>query len=45
MSVVGGNPAREFKKRTCIHYELVVESLLGGDYYAYMSGHTSVTHV
>lgn len=37
MSVVGGNPAREFKKRTCVHYELVVESLLGGDYYAYMA--------
>ena len=37
MSVVGGNPAKEFKKRTCVHYELVVESLLGGDYYAYMA--------
>lgn len=36
MSVVGGNPAKEIKKRTCVHSELVVESLLGGDYHAYM---------
>lgn len=35
MSVVGGNPAREFKKRKCVHKNLVVESLLGGDYYTY----------
>lgn len=35
MSVVSGNPATEFKKRKCVHEELVVESLLGGDYYAY----------
>lgn len=35
MSVVGGNPAKEFKKRQCVHSELVVESLLGGDYYVY----------
>lgn len=35
MSVVGGNPAKEFKKRACIHSNLVVESLLGGDYYIY----------
>lgn len=35
MSVVGGNPAIEFKKRACIHSNLVVESLLGGDYYIY----------
>ena len=32
MSVVGGNPAKEFKKRKCVHSSLVVESLLGGDY-------------
>ncbi len=31
MSVVGGNPTREIKKRKCIHSNLVVESLLGGD--------------
>lgn len=35
MSVVSGNPAKEFKKRTCVHENLVVESLLGGDYYVY----------
>lgn len=35
MSVVSGNPAKEFKKRKCVHQNLVVESLLGGDYYNY----------
>ena len=35
MSVVSGNPAHEFKKRTCVHTHLVVESLLGGDYRIY----------
>ena len=35
MSVVGGNPAKEFKKRKCVHSSLVVESLLGGDYMVY----------
>lgn len=35
MSVVSGNPAKEFKKRKCVHKNLVVESLLGGDYYTY----------
>lgn len=35
MSVVGGNPAKEFKKRKCVHTDLVVESLLGGDYEIY----------
>lgn len=35
MSVVGGNPAKEFKKRKCVHKNLVVESLLGGDYNTY----------
>ena len=35
MSVVSGNPAKEFKKRKCVHSSLVVESLLGGDYEAY----------
>lgn len=35
MSVVGGNPATEFKKRKCVHKNLVVESLLGGDYHTY----------
>lgn len=35
MSVVSGNPATEFKKRKCVHKDLVVESLLGGDYEVY----------
>ena len=35
MSVVGGNPAKEFKKRKCIHCNLVVESLLVGDFDEY----------
>ena len=35
MSVVGGNPAKEFKKRKCVHKDLIVESLLGGDYEIY----------
>ena len=35
MAVVSGNPAKEFKKRKCVHSKLVVESLLGGDYKTY----------
>lgn len=35
MAVVGGNPATEFKKRQCVHSDLIVESLLGGDYALY----------
>lgn len=35
MSVVGGNPAKEFKKRKCVHKDMVVESVLGGDYEIY----------
>lgn len=35
MSVVSGNPAKEFKKRKCVHSDLVVEYLLGGDYRIY----------
>jgi len=35
MSVVGGNPAKEFKKRRTLHTDLVVESLLGCDFDAY----------
>lgn len=35
MSVVSGNPAKEFKKRKCVHSKLVVESLLGGDFQTY----------
>ena len=43
MSVVGGNPATEFKKRKCVHKNLVVESLLGGDYYTYKKTRRSET--
>jgi len=35
MSVVSGNPAKEFRKRKCVHNELVVESLRAGDYKIY----------
>lgn len=35
MSVVSGNPAKEIKKRKCVHSNLCVESLLGGDYKLY----------
>lgn len=35
MAVMSGNPATELRKRKCVHDELVVESLLGGDYLAY----------
>lgn len=35
MDVVGGNPAEVLRKRKCVHRNLVVESLLGGDYYIY----------
>lgn len=37
MSVVSGNPAKEFKKRKCTHSRLVVESLLGGDFQTYQN--------
>lgn len=35
MSVISGNPAVEFKKRKCVHKDIIVESLLGGDYEIY----------
>lgn len=35
MSVVGGNPAQMIRQRRAVHSDLVVESLLGGDYEAY----------
>jgi acetyltransferase-like isoleucine patch superfamily enzyme len=35
MSVVGGNPAKELKKRSCVHSDLVIESLGSGDYEIY----------
>lgn len=36
MSIVSGNPAKELRKRKCVHSNLVVESLLGGDYLQYI---------
>lgn len=35
MSVVSGNPAKELRKRATVHSDLMVESLLGGDYHLY----------
>lgn len=35
MSVMSGNPAKEIRKRKNVHENLVVESLLGGDYRIY----------
>ena len=32
MTVVSGNPAKELRKRACIHADLPVERLLHGDY-------------
>lgn len=32
MAVMSGNPAKEIRKRKCIHSDLVVEGLLGGDF-------------
>lgn len=36
MSVLGGNPAKELRKRKQVHSDLVVESLLGGDLKEYI---------
>lgn len=35
MTVVAGNPAKEFNRRKCIHINIIVESLLGGDFEIY----------
>lgn len=32
MAVMSGNPAKEIRKRKCVHSDLVVEGLLGGDF-------------
>lgn len=37
MSVVGGNPAVELRKRKTVHSDLCVESLLGGDLHTYLT--------
>lgn len=36
MGVYGGNPAKELRVRKCVHSKLVVESLQGGDFKAYV---------
>lgn len=36
MAVVSGFPAKELRKRKCVHSALVVESMLGGDLRAYI---------
>lgn len=36
MDVAVGNPAKIIKKRECVHFDLVVESLVGGDYLMYV---------
>lgn len=35
MVVVSGNPAKELRKRTCVHTDLLVERLQHGDYLQY----------
>lgn len=35
MSIVSGNPAQFIRQRSCVHDQLVVEGLLGGDYNRY----------
>lgn len=41
MSIVSGNPAMEIRKRVCVHSCLCVESLLGGDFMAYIAARLS----
>ncbi len=36
MSVVSGNPAEHIKNRKQVHSNLIVESLLGGDFKKYI---------
>lgn len=42
MSIVGGNPAVEIKKRQAVHKDLIVESLNGGDYFYYSKAKISI---
>lgn len=44
MDVVSGNPAIPFKKRKCVHSDLIVESLLGGDYHIYKETRNKKKH-
>lgn len=36
LNVYGGNPAKALRTRLCVHSDLVVESLLGGDFEVYV---------
>jgi len=36
MAVMSGNPAKEIRKRKCVHSDLIVEGLLGGDFKTYI---------
>lgn len=40
MTIVGGNPAREIRKRKQVHSELIVESLQSADYLFYKKART-----
>ena len=42
MAVMSGNPAVKIKERKCVHSNLCVESLLGGDFDAYKNARNSV---
>ncbi len=40
MAIMSGNPAKEIRKRKCVHSDLIVEGLLGGDFKTYKNSRT-----
>lgn len=36
MSIIAGNPAKKIRNRKCVHSDLIVEALLGGDLKTYI---------
>ena len=36
LDILCGNPAKIIKKRKCVHSDLIVESMLGGDFLSYI---------
>lgn len=44
MAIMAGNPAKQIKERTCVHSDLVVEYLLGGDYQIYKETRNKKKH-
>lgn len=40
MAVMSGNPAQEIRKRKCVHSDLIVEGLLGGDFKTFKDSRT-----